>query len=100
MMTGITPVTVTFLAQEILPKGQRVLFPRVSINDHGRPIGQFAPGNEEPAGETPSELDPIHPPWILQVAAGKFLHHLEVHSMRAGIEHIGIGARPHHDCTN
>ena len=32
MMTGITPVTVTFLAQEILPKGQRFLFSGIVVD--------------------------------------------------------------------
>ena len=31
-MTGITPVTVTFLAQEILPKGQRFLFSGIVVD--------------------------------------------------------------------
>src|ERR1700686_20686 len=57
MMTGITPVTVTFLAQEIrrraarqIPKGQRVLVPGCRSLER-EPYRPARPGNEEPAGE-------------------------------------------------
>jgi hypothetical protein len=54
MMTGITPVTVTFLAQEIrrraarqIPEGQRILVPGCRSLE-GEPYRPARPGNEEP----------------------------------------------------
>jgi hypothetical protein len=64
---------------------------------------RYAPscrGNVVATDPLASEHYPIHPPRILLVADGQFLHHFKQRLVSLRIQHVGIAPRPNHHGAN